>query len=250
MGQGGGCCQSCQGKREDDPRVQIINAVSTSQPKRVAARAIPGSGCVAAEAEEEVLLPEESESPLVPPATNKEEEYEACPTSPRVTFGMVLTDLDGAEEATYAGVFEAITSGKEAVPHDSSVCRAFLTLHSSLDSSDLDGALFRVAPQGALAREGFLRMLREHPVAEGAALEHFLALSGSGEAVPAEACRAALPPFVGLASGLPSDFQDAEWDRILDAVMADAPTFVDIEQWLRYCKLVGRIVRLARYSRL
>jgi len=113
---------------------------------------------------------------------------------------------------------------------------------------DIDLELLKITQGEGLNQEGFLRLLREFSAADGECLEQFLGMSTDGDTLASEECRSALLMFA--TQKLHANFGDDRWDRIFNVVMWDAGTKVGMEQWMKYCKQTGRLVRLIRYSEL
>merc|ERR1719230_269878 len=114
---------------------------------------------------------------------------------------------------------------------------------------DMDMELLKVtSPDEGLTREVFLDLLREFPISESEAISHFLGLSSDGESLVSEDCRTGLLLFAQ--QKFSANFSGDRWECILNTVMWDAGVSVPMEQWLGYCKLAGRIVRLLRYAQV
>merc|ERR1712194_704395 len=94
----------------------------------------------------------------------------------------------------------------------------------------------------------FLQVLREQTVAQDAVLEHFVSLGGDSDFVRATECRSALMAFSEMQ--LPANFNNGQWDSILDTVMLNTDLQITMEQWMICCSLIGRIVRLMHYLQL
>lgn len=174
----------------------------------------------------------------------------ASPARRDVTDDDVLSNLEGAEEALYGEAFSMFPGGRNGVVGlDSAAMRDFLCTSSCISMEDIDIELLKVAaPDEGLTRDAFLHMLREFPVSEGDAIFQFLGLSSDGESLVSEECRTGLLLFAQ--QKLSSNFSEERWECILNTVMWDASVSVSMEQWLSYCKLTGRIVRLLRYKQV
>merc|ERR1719230_856573 len=114
---------------------------------------------------------------------------------------------------------------------------------------DMDMELLKVtSPDEGLTREVFLDLLREFPISESEAISHFLGLSSDGETLVSEDCRTGLLLFAQ--QKFSATFSESRWECILNTVMWDAGVMVTMEQWISYCKLVGRMVRLFRFAQV
>jgi hypothetical protein len=167
-----------------------------------------------------------------------------------VTPDDILSNLEGSEEVLYGEAFSMFPGGRNGfVGLDSAAMRDFICTNSAVSMEDIDMELLKVAsPDEGITRDAFLHMLREFPVPEGESISHFLGLSSDGESLAAEECRTGLLLFAQ--QKLSSNFSDDRWDCILNTVMWDAGMRVMMDQWLSYCKLTGRMVRVLRYAQV
>jgi len=167
-----------------------------------------------------------------------------------ITVDDILSNLEGSEEFLYGQVFSQFPGGESGfVGLDSTQMRDFVCTNSAIPMDDLDIELLKIAaPDEGLSQTGFLHLLREFSTADSECLEQFLGMSADGETLASEECRSALLMFA--TQRLHANFGDDRWDRIFNVVMWDAGTKVGMEQWMKYCKHVGRLVRLLRYSKL
>lgn len=168
-----------------------------------------------------------------------------------VTVDDILSNLEGSEEVMYSEAFGSFPGGLNGfVGLDSAAMRDFVCINSSIAMDDIDMELLKVAsPDDGLSRDGFLHLLREFCISDGDAISQFMGLSADGESLAAEECRSGLLLFAQQ-SQLQTNFADERWERIFNTVMWDAGVTVMMEQWLGYAKLMGRIVRLLRFSNL
>lgn len=134
---------------------------------------------------------------------------------------------------------------------DDAQLRDFIITHSSVTVGEVDIELLKIASLNdnlSVDKAGFLQILRDNSINEGDALQEFMALAADGENVPAEDCRTGLLNMIQ--QKLNTNFSDTRSEKIFDSVMVDAELTVPMEQWIAYCKKVGRIVRLARYAQI
>jgi len=167
-----------------------------------------------------------------------------------VTVDDILSNIDGAEEALYGEAFMMFPGGRNGfVGLDSAAMREFLCTNTAISMEDIDMELLKVSsPDDGLNCEGFLHLLREFPFSDGDSLSHFMGMSADGESLGVEECRSGLLLFAQ--EKLSSNFTDERWECIFNTVMWDAGVTVMMEQWLTYCKLTGRILRLLRYAQV
>jgi len=172
------------------------------------------------------------------------------PVRREVTAEDILSDLVGAEENLYGGAFAMLPGGHDGfVGLDSVSMRDFVCTNSALSMADIDLELLKVAAaEEGLTRDVFLQLLREFSVSDGDAILHFMGLSNDGESLSSEECRSALLLFGQ--QELSTSFSEDRWERILNTVLQDAGVMVTMEQYLTYCRLTGRIVRLMRYAQI
>lgn len=163
----------------------------------------------------------------------------------------ILSNLEPSEEFLYGQAFSAFPGGaRGSVPLDSAPMRDFVCTNTAIPMDDIDLELLKICqnPEEGLTQHGFLHLLREFSAADGECLEQFLGMSSDSETLASEECRSALLMFA--TQKLHANFGDDQWDRIFNVVMWDAGTKVGMEQWMKYCKHTGRIVRLLRYAQL
>jgi len=163
----------------------------------------------------------------------------------------ILADLNGAENTAYGAAFEAFCGTQAALQPDDAQLRDFIITHSSVTVGEVDIELLKIASLNdnlSVDKAGFLQILRDNSINEGDALQEFMALAADGENVPAEDCRTGLLNMIQ--QKLNTNFSDTRSEKIFDSVMVDAELTVPMEQWIAYCKKVGRIVRLARYAQI
>lgn len=167
-----------------------------------------------------------------------------------VTPDDILSNLEGSEEVLYGKAFEMFPGGRNGfVGLDVAAMRDFICTNSTISMQDVDVELLKVtSPDEGLTRESFLHLLRECSISEGEGISQFLGLSADGESLASEECRSGLMLFEQqmVSITLPDD----RWECILNTVMWDAGMSVTMEQWLTYCKLTGRMVRLLRYAQV
>jgi len=108
--------------------------------------------------------------------------------------------------------------------------------------------LIHSSPEHGLSQTDFLHLLREFSVSDSDAISHFIGMSSNGETLNSMECRTGLLLFAQ--QKLAGNFTEERWEHILDTVMWDANMSVTLEQWVRYCKIMGRLLRLLRYVQL
>lgn len=167
-----------------------------------------------------------------------------------VTVDDILSNLDGSEEVLYGTAFATFHGGRNGwIGMDSSTMRDFICTNTCISMEDIDMELLKVASsEEGLSLNDFLVLLREFPISEGEAIMQFMGMSADGESLVSQECRSALLLFMQQAFA--TNFSDDWWDRIFNTVMWDAGVTVSMEQWLIYCKLTARIVRLLRYVQI
>lgn len=167
----------------------------------------------------------------------------------RITYEEITSNLEDSEEMVYGEAFSMFLGGQNGyVGLDSAAMRDFVSANSRISTDDIDLELLKVAsPDEGLSRNTFLALLREFPIVEASSIAQFLNLSANGEDMGSEECRTGLLMFGQ--DNIASDIGQQEWERILDTVMSDAGVIVKMDQWIVYCKLMGRVVRLSRYAR-
>jgi len=167
-----------------------------------------------------------------------------------VTIDDILSNLDGAEEVLYGEAFVMFPGGHGGfVALDTAAMRDFICTNSAISMEDIDMELLKVSsPDDGLDREGFLHLLREFPISDGDSILHFMGMSTDAESLAAEECRTGLLLFAQ--EKLSTNFSDERWECIFNTVMWDADVTVMMEQWITYCKLTCRIVRLLRYAQV
>jgi len=162
----------------------------------------------------------------------------------------ILSNLEGSEEVTYSEAFASFPGGLNGfVGLDCAVMRDFLCTNSCISMDDIDMELLKVAEQDmSLSRDGFLSLLRDFSVNDGDVISHFMGLSANGESLAAEETRSGLLLFAQQKLNV-SNFSDSRWECIFNTVMWDAGVTVSMEQFMNYCKLTSRMVRLLRFVR-
>lgn len=172
------------------------------------------------------------------------------PTRQDVTVEDILADLERSEEALYSDAFARFPGCSGAlVGLDSAAMREFLCTNSAITMETIDMELLIISSaEEGLSASGFLHLLREFSVSDSDSIAHFIGLSINGDTLSAEECRTGLLLFAQ--QKLSSNFTDERWDHILDTVMWDACMMVTLEQWICYCKVIGRILRLLRYMQV
>jgi len=195
-------------------------------------------------------LPPPSPSGGSPPPAAPSARSGTSPTRRDVTPDDILSNLEGSEEVLYGDAFSMFPGGRNGVVGlDSAAMRDFICTNSAISMQDIDMELLKiVSPEEGMTRDAFLHMLREFPVPEGESISHFLGLSADGESLAADECRTGLLLFAQ--QKLSSNFSEERWDCILNTVMWDAGMRVSMDQWLSYCKSIGRIVRVLRYAQV
>lgn len=175
---------------------------------------------------------------------------QSSPNRREVTADDVLSNLEGSEEVLYGEAFASFPGGLNgSVGLDCGAMRDFLCTNSSILMGDIDMELLKVAPEAdGISLPRFLHLIREFSVSDGDALSQFMGMSSNGETLAAEECRSGLMLFAQ--EKLSSSFGADRWDCIFNIVMWDCGATVNMEQWITYCKLTGRIVRLLRYAQL
>lgn len=164
---------------------------------------------------------------------------------------VVLIDLEGAETQAYISALTEISGGMGSVGPDNAQLRDFLLTNTALSADDLDTELLKVATASesfSVEMDGFISLIRENCISENDALQQFISLSSDGMEITAEDCRSGLLNL--LQHRLNMSWPEATAERVFDVVMVDAALTISMEQWITYCKKIGRIARLARYLRL
>eukprot|EP00416_Gambierdiscus_australes_P043256 CAMPEP_0171101296 /NCGR_PEP_ID=MMETSP0766_2-20121228/54549_1 /TAXON_ID=439317 /ORGANISM="Gambierdiscus australes, Strain CAWD 149" /LENGTH=230 /DNA_ID=CAMNT_0011561311 /DNA_START=67 /DNA_END=759 /DNA_ORIENTATION=+ len=164
-----------------------------------------------------------------------------------VTFDLLLSDLEAAEEAVYGKVFVHLPGGTNGlVKLDCEELRSLVVLHTSVEETELETELLKTGAldDGGLSSSRFVHFMRNNAVAETLAIEEFLGMSKDGVTVSAQDCRSRLQQ-VGQRK-LAADFPEARWDRLLNVVMTDADIVVPMEVWITFCKQTARTIRVAK----
>lgn len=197
-----------------------------------------------------VYIPPPSPSGGTPPPRSPKPQAGGSPSRRDVTPDDILSNLEGSEEVLYGDAFAMFPGGGTGyVGLDSGAMRDFICTNSAISMQDVDLELLKVAsPEEGLTQFAFLQLLRENPISEGDAISHFLGMSSDGENLVADECRSGLLLFAQ--QKLSGNFNEERWECILNTVMWDAGVMVPMEQWLSYCKLTGRMVRLLRYAQV
>lgn len=169
---------------------------------------------------------------------------------PDVTVDDILSNLEGAEEILYGGAFAKLAGQRmHTIGLDAPAMRDFVCTNSALSMENIDVELLRVSsPDEGLSREWFLVLLREFTISDSDSITHFLGISADGETLLAEECRSGLLFFAQ--QKLSANFSDDRWECILNSVMWDADITVKMEQWMKYCTIMSRMVRLMRYAQV
>jgi len=172
------------------------------------------------------------------------------PARQDVTVEDILADLESSEEALYGDAFARFPGCSSGlIGLDSAAMRNFLCTNSAITMEMIDMELLIISsPEEGLSQSGFLHLLREFSVSDSDSIAHFIGLSANGETVSSEECRTGLLVFAQ--QKLSSHFTDERWEHILDTVMWDASMMVTLEQWMCYCKVIGRILHLLRYMQV
>jgi len=183
------------------------------------------------------------DEPINVPASSAQGGY----TGPSISIDFVLSDLERAEEQVYAEAFQRLSKGRR-VENDDPEIRQFIIAHSSLTINNLDEKLFTIAPDPPLTGKAFIGVLRDGAASEEDSLAEFLRLSADGETMPSEECRSGLLLFGQ--QHLSISFSEDRWDCVLNTIMIDADVIVNMESWIRYCKMLARIAGLVKYCRI
>jgi hypothetical protein len=167
-----------------------------------------------------------------------------------VTVDDILSNVDRAEEVIYEEAFAMFRGGRTGVVGlDSATMRDFVCTNTCISMQDIDMELLKVASSDdGLSLNDFLRLLREFPISDGESIMQFMGMSADGETLVAEECRSALLLYMQQAFSV--NFSEDQWERIFNTVMWDAGVTVPMEQWILYCKLTARILRLLRYVQI
>jgi len=167
-----------------------------------------------------------------------------------VTVDDILSNPEGAEGALYGEAFAKFHGGhNEFVGLDSRTMRDFICTNTCISMQDIDVELLKIASsEQGLSLNDFLALLREFSISDSDCITQFVGMSVDGESLVAEECRTALLLFMQQA--LATNFSDEHWERIFNTVMWDAGVTVLLEQWIPYCKLTARIVRMLRYTQI
>lgn len=167
----------------------------------------------------------------------------------RVDLEFALADLEGTESSVYNAAFDQLASGARDVEPDNIQLRAFVLKNTCVAETDLETVLLTIASASesfSIDCAGFLSLLRENAITDGEAIEQFMGLTNDGEHVASEDCRSGLIKVVEQV--LNAKFSEERSEMVLDAVMCDAGLSVSMEEWVKYCKKVARVVRLMRYA--
>eukprot|EP00931_Biecheleriopsis_adriatica_P004171 TRINITY_DN105885_c0_g1_i1.p1 TRINITY_DN105885_c0_g1~~TRINITY_DN105885_c0_g1_i1.p1 ORF type:complete len:644 (+),score=142.49 TRINITY_DN105885_c0_g1_i1:34-1932(+) len=224
----------------------VANAAASSSRSAPSAPATaPGT----AASRPQVSTPSEAAPPLPPAAAASGHRQDAS-----LTLDLVLSDLESAENKAYSQAFSMFAASSGLIPLDSDAMRAFMLQHTSIPAEELDTQLIMVAPDLALTLAGFMKLLRDGVLSDGLLLEEFLKISPDGEAAPAQACRQEIPKMVTEClkelKSLKADMSKAAWEKLLDAVFWDAGELVSMEQWIAYCKIAARMLRLLHLAKM
>jgi len=193
----------------------------------------------------------------VPPPSQSADRYPPMPAHSSaaarrdVSADDILSNLEGSEEVVWGEAFASFPGGLNGfVGLDSTLMRDFICTNSSISMDDIDLELLKIAgPDEGLPLSGFLLLIRDFSVSDGDVISHFMGLSADGETVAAEECRSGLLLFAQQKLNV-SNFSDSRWECIFNTVMWDSGVTVSMEQFINYCKLTGRIVRLLRFSQV
>jgi hypothetical protein len=166
----------------------------------------------------------------------------------RITREDILTNLEDSEEMVYGEAFSMLFGGQNGyVALDSAAMREFISSNSVISKDDIDFEMLKIAsPDEGLSRDAFLMLLREFTIVEADSISQFLNLSANSEDMSSEECRTGLLMFGQ--GNIASNMSQKEWESVLDTVMSDAGVVVKMDQWITYCKLMSRTVRLSRYA--
>lgn len=167
-----------------------------------------------------------------------------------VSFDLVLSDLETAEQLAYSQAFNRFdTHGTGCVPMDHEGLREFLLSNSAIDIEELDTELLKAGSldDGGLRLDSFFVLLREHAIADTTAIEEFLGTSTDGVTASAQDCRNRLL-LLGQRQ-LDAHFNEEQWDCIFNTVMMNADVVVPMEQFITYCNSTARIVRVAKCAK-
>jgi len=198
-------------------------------------------------------------TPLVAPAPTADTSLpQAATPSPspasqpthNVTFDLVLSDLEQAEDQAWGSAFKQFDDSKRgSVQMDHVLMREFLIENSALTMDTLDTALLRLLDEdGGVDVGKFLMVLRTNAVDEGQTIEQFMNLARENDSIPSEDCRSGLHMFG--TQWLQTNFSQEQWDRIFNVIMMDAGAVVPMEQWHNYSLNLGRITRLVNYCKI
>merc|ERR1712136_675646 len=166
------------------------------------------------------------DEPINVPASSAQGGY----TGPSISIDFVLSDLERAEEQVYAEAFQSLSNGRR-VENDNPEIREFI-----------------IAPDPPLTSKAFIDALRDGAASEEDSLTEFMRLSGDGETMASEECRSGLLLFGQ--QYLSISFSEDRWDCVLNTIMIDADVIVNMESWIRYCKMLARIAGLVKYCRI
>jgi hypothetical protein len=178
------------------------------------------------------------------------------PSSParrEITVEDILADLESSEAHLYGEAFSKFPGGASgSVGLDTLAMRDFLCTNSTISMETIDMELLIISsPDEGLPASGFLHLLREFPVSDADSIAQWLELTSNSdiiETLSSEECRTALLIFGQ--QKIAGSFTSERWEQILDTIMWDAGMTVSMEQWMCYCKLIGRILRLLRYTQV
>jgi len=164
-----------------------------------------------------------------------------------VSVDDILSNPDRVEEVLYGEAFAMFLGGHHGVVGlDSTSMRDFICTNTCISMQDIDVEMLKVASsEQGLNLSDFLLLMRQFPIPDDDCIVQFVGMSADGESLVAEECRTALLVF--MQHSFTTNFSDEQWECIFNTVMWDADVTVLMEQWILYCKLTARIVRLLRY---
>jgi len=168
-----------------------------------------------------------------------------------LSLDSLLADLEGAEEKAYGAAFAEMARGQALLPLDDQGLRDFLLTHTVIALDDLDTELIKVASETehfSVDLPIFMKMLRDFSFLEGEALQFFMNTSDGNE-FSAEDCRCGLLSIVQQASSATA-WPEAVQEKVFDSIMCDAGLRIDMENWMRYCGRLGRVIRLMQHLRM
>jgi len=170
-----------------------------------------------------------------------------------LSFDLVLSDLNKAEELAYGSAFAGFApSTAGGLGTDCEKLREFVATNCCVPYEELDMALLKAASGNGdlkISLSDFLTLMRDNAIHEGLVIERFMSLAGEGSpSVSASDCRTGLYMIKDELGAAGSAVGDGRWEAVFDVVMSSAAPTVELESWTTYCKQVARIARVTHVA--